>query len=364
MASYRHFVSHSKRGLKRKKRGWYPRPMLSARLLLRLCAAPLSLALSLPLAGAVHAANLAQIRAQVISLQQQATSIAESAQQAGFEMSSLTRKLATVQNQAKADQATVAQYSKTLGAIASEQYKTGGLGQGLQLLFSSDPTLYLEQSSTLDLITKKKASKLRQYTVAKQRLQATSLVVNDKLSLVKAAHDKFVARQAQANKKLAQAKTLLSKLSKEEQARLAALAKDEENADAAYSRKAIASAKIGSGRGAIALRYAIKQIGDRYVFGASGTTYWDCSGLTMRAFGKSGVSLPHSAAYQFRFGKSVPRGSMAPGDLVFFGRPITHVGIYLGGGQMVDAPRSGARVRVESFGSYFGRLPFVGARRI
>ncbi|MSW14928.1 MAG: peptidoglycan endopeptidase, partial [Actinobacteria bacterium] len=64
------------------------------------------------------------------------------------------------------------------------------------------------------------------------------------------------------------------------------------------------------------------------------------------------------------FGKSVPRGSMAPGDLVFFGRPITHVGIYLGGGQMVDAPRSGARVRVESFGSYFGRLPFVGARRI
>ncbi|CAB5013149.1 unannotated protein [freshwater metagenome] len=55
---------------------------------------------------------------------------------------------------------------------------------------------------------------------------------------------------------------------------------------------------------------------------------------------------------------------MAPGDLVFFGRPITHVGIYLGGGQMVDAPRSGARVRVESFGSYFGRLPFVGARRI
>jgi cell wall-associated NlpC family hydrolase len=316
------------------------------------------------LAAPADAANLAQIRAQVISLQQEATSIAESAQQAGVDMNNLTRKLASVQNQAKADQATVAAYSKTLGSIAADQYKTGGLGQGLQLLFSANPTRYLAEASTLDLITKKKASKLRQYSVAKQRLQATSLVVNDKLALVKAAHAKFVARQEEANRKLAQAKTLLSKLSKEEQARLAALADSQDSADAAYSRKAIANAKIGSGRGAIALRYAIKQIGDRYVFGAAGTTYWDCSGLTLRAFGAAGVSLPHSAAYQFHFGKSVPRGSMAPGDLVFFGRPIRHVGIYLGGGQMVDAPHSGARVRVESFGSRFGSLAFVGARRI
>jgi cell wall-associated NlpC family hydrolase len=338
--------------------------MFSARSTMKLLVAPISLALALSLAQPARAANLAQIRAQVISLQQEATSIAESAQQAGVEMNNLTRKLATVENQAKADQAIVSAYSKTLGAIAADQYKTGGLGQGLQLLFSSDPTLYLAEASTLDLITKKKASKLRQYSVAKQRLQATSLVVNDKLSLVKSAQKKFAARQAQANKKLAQAKALLSKLSKEEQARLAALADSQDSADAAYSRKAVANAKIGSGRGAIALRYAIKQIGDRYVFGASGETLWDCSGLTLRAFGKAGVSLPHSAAYQYHFGKSVPRGSMAPGDQVFFGRPITHVGIYLGGGQMVDAPRSGARVRVESFGSTFGRLPFVGARRI
>ncbi len=311
-----------------------------------------------------QAANLAQIRAQVISLQQEATSIAESAQQAGVEMNNLQRKLASVQNQAAADQATVATYSKTLGSIAADQYKTGGLGQGLQLLFSANPTLYLSQAASLELITKKKASKLRQYSVAKQRLQATSLVVNDKLALVKAAHEKFVARQAEANRKLAQAQAILSRLTKEEQARLAALANSQDSADAAYSKAAIARAKIGSGRGAIALRYAIKQIGDRYVFGAAGLVYWDCSGLTLRAFQAAGVSLPHSAAYQYHFGKSVPKGAMAPGDLVFFGRPITHVGIYLGGGQMVDAPHSGARVRVESFGSRFGRLAFVGARRI
>lgn len=332
------------------------------RLLILAMSGALSLSLLAP--GSAQAANLAQIRAQVISLQQEATSIAESAQQAGVEMNNLTRKLASVQNQAKADQATVAAYSKLLGSIAVDQYKNAGLGQGLQLLFSSNPTLYLNEAASLELITKKKALKLRQYSVAKQRLQATSLVVNDKLALVKAAHEKFVARQAQANKKLAQAKALLSKLSKEEQARLAALADSQDNADAAYSKAQIAKAKLGSGRGAIALRYAIKQIGDRYVFGASGLTYWDCSGLTLRAFQAAGVSLPHSAAYQYHFGKAVPRGQMAPGDLVFFGRPITHVGIYLGRGQMVDAPHSGARVRVESFGSRFGRLPFVGARRI
>ena len=311
-----------------------------------------------------QAANLNQVRAQVIALQQEATSIAESAQQAQVDMNNLTRKLNSVQNQAAADQATVAQYSKTLGSIASEQYKSGGIGQGLQLVFSSNPTLFLAEAGSLEVITKKKALKLRQYSIAKQRLQATSLVVNDKLSLVKAAHEKFVARQALANKKLKEAEALLSKLSKAEQARLAALSNSQDNADQAYSLAQIAKAKLGSGRGSLALRFAIKQIGDRYVFGAAGMVYWDCSGLTLRAFQAAGVSLPHSAAYQYHFGRSVSRNALAPGDLVFFGHPITHVGIYLGGGQMVDAPHTGARVRVEAFGSHFGGLSYVGAKRI
>jgi len=91
-------------------------------------------------------------------------------------------------------------------------------------------------------------------------------------------------------------------------------------------------------------------------------TYWDCSGVTMRAFQAAGVSLPHSSAAQSRMGKSIFRSQLKPGDLVFFGRPVSHVGIYLGGGKMVHAPRTGSRVKITGASS-LGSNPFVGARR-
>jgi cell wall-associated NlpC family hydrolase len=82
----------------------------------------------------------------------------------------------------------------------------------------------------------------------------------------------------------------------------------------------------------------------------------------MRAFQKAGVSLPHSSAAQSRMGKSVPFNQKKPGDLIFFGRPVSHVGIYLGGGRMVHAPRSGSRVKVADASS-LGRKPLVAIRR-
>lgn len=84
----------------------------------------------------------------------------------------------------------------------------------------------------------------------------------------------------------------------------------------------------------------------------------------MRAFQASGVSLPHSSRAQANYGKSIARNKLLPGDLVFFGKPISHVGIYLGGGKMVHAPRPGARVKVVSFGNSLGSKRYVGARRL
>ena len=117
-------------------------------------------------------------------------------------------------------------------------------------------------------------------------------------------------------------------------------------------------------RGSKALKYALMQVGDVYVWAAAGPTRWDCSGLTMRAFQQSGVSLPHSSRAQIRYGKSISSRSLKPGDLVFFGKPISHVAMYMGGGKMVHAPRPGKRVEVTSFTMAFGRKPFVGARRL
>ena len=144
-----------------------------------------------------------------------------------------------------------------------------------------------------------------------------------------------------------------------ERERLARLAEEEENADQASSLKAAQSASGVSGRAGTALKYALKQIGDRYVFGAAGMVTWDYSGLTMRAYQSAGVSLPHSSAAQSRLGKKVSLNALKPGDLLFFGRPVSHVGIYLGGGKMVHALPWLTLIRVFPLQLVFSELTLI-----
>lgn len=308
------------------------------------------------------APSLAQVQAKVRQLEEDATSAAEGAQEAKVKLAGLTKTLNGIKAKAQIQGQTVSTLQRSLGTIAIEQYKSGGFGQSFELLFSSDPTLYLSSAGSLEAITRRKSAQLRKFEAAQQRLNATTLTVNDKIALVAAAQKKLAAQSAIALSKLAEAEKLLSKLTKAERERLAKLAEDEENADQASSLKAAKSASGVSGRAGVALKYALKQIGDRYVFGAAGMVTWDCSGLTMRAYQAAGVSLPHSSAAQSRMGKKVSFSSLKPGDLLFYGRPVSHVGIYMGGGKMVHAPRSGSRVKVTGSGS-LGSKPLVGARR-
>jgi cell wall-associated NlpC family hydrolase len=320
--------------------------------------APLTIA-----APAEAAQTLEQVQARVRQLQDEAASAAEGAQEAKVKLASLNRTLTGIQAKEAVQSQSVNALSKTLSAIAVEQFKTGGLSQSLELLFSSDPALYLSAAGSLEAITRKKSVELRKFQAAKQKLTATSLTVNDKLALVKATQKKLAAQSAQATAKLAEAESLLANLKKADRERLALLALQEEDADQASSLAAAKLASGVSGRAGKALQFALKQIGDRYVFGAAGMTYWDCSGLTMKAFQDAGVSIPHSSRAQYGYGKSVKRANLAPGDLVFFGRPISHVGIYIGGGKMVHAPRPGSRVKVAS--AYdLGHKPYIGARRL
>jgi len=335
---------------------------MRTRLTLGAISASLMVSISLlPATPADAAPSLAQVQAQVIRLEEDATAAAEGAQEAKVKLAALTRNLAGIQAQAAVQAKTVDQISKALGAIAVNQYKSGTLSQSLELLFSSDPALYLSSAGSLEAITRRKSTQLRKFQTAEQQLNATSLTVADRLAQVKALEKKLAERSAFAQRKLAQAELLLSKLKKEDRERLARLAEERENADQQSSLKAAKSAVGLSGRSGIALKYALQQIGDRYVFGADGMTTWDCSGLTMRAFQAAGVKLPHSSAAQSRMGKSVPFSQKKPGDLIFFGRPVSHVGIYLGGARMVHAPRSGSRVKVAPLN--MGRKPLVAVRR-
>jgi cell wall-associated NlpC family hydrolase len=317
------------------------------------------------IAPVAHAApTLAQIQAQVRQLEEDAASASEGAQGAKVQLATLTKTLNGIKQEAAAQGETVAALKKSLGTIAIEQYKAGGLSQGLELLFSANPELYLSSAGSLESITRAKSSQLRKFEAAEQRLKATTITVNDKLALVKAAQKRFAQKSAEAEAKLVSAEKILAKLKKEDRARLAALAAAEEDADQASSKVYASSAVKISGRAGIAIKYALKQIGDRYVFGAAGTITWDCSGLTMRAYQAAGVSMPHHSAAQARLGRKVSYSSAKPGDLLFYGQPISHVAIYLGNDKMVHSPRPGSRVKVVAdAANALGRKKLVAVRR-
>jgi cell wall-associated NlpC family hydrolase len=111
-----------------------------------------------------------------------------------------------------------------------------------------------------------------------------------------------------------------------------------------------------------AVQFALSQVGKPYVFGAAGPGSYDCSGLTMAAWAKAGVSLPHSAAGQYSYGHHVSRADLRPGDLVFFYQPIGHVTIYIGDGMMVSAPTEGENVSVVPLSAFDGS--YTGATRL
>ncbi len=317
-----------------------------------------------PSASAAPSADLRSVRAEVERLQEDAAEAGENAQAAKIQLARLKKQLESVQQQADLQKQSVQSIEKSLAAIAVARYKSTGLGEGLELLFSSDPSLYLSAAGSLENVTRKQAIELRKYATAKQRLDATSLTVGDKLRLVQAAEARYRAQASQVKAKLAQAEKLLAKLEKADRERLLKLQAMDEEERRRYSLEQAKLANAVSGRAGTALRYAVKQIGDSYVWGAAGPIKWDCSGLTMRAFQQAGVRLPHSSRAQFGYGRSISRSNLQPGDLVFFGSPISHVGIYIGKNKMVHAPRPGARVQIAEFGNYFGRKKYVGARRL
>ena len=108
-----------------------------------------------------------------------------------------------------------------------------------------------------------------------------------------------------------------------------------------------------------AVEEARRQLGKPYRYGAAGPDSFDCSGLTMWAWGHAGVSLPHSTTAQWNATRHISLADLQPGDLVYFGSDLHHMGIYVGGGTMIEAPHTGLSVRYASI----YRSDLVGAGR-
>ena len=176
-------------------------------------------------------------------------------------------------------------------------------------------------------------------------------------------------RERDADASLAAAAKVLDGLESAQRRRLnaqAAAARRESQANAKqelskYSRQSSAA----SGRAGLAVRYALQQVGDRYIAAQSGPSSFDCSGLTLAAWRQGGVSLPHYSYSQYARSKKIPLSQIRPGDLLFyFGGSVHHVSMYIGGGKMVHAanPRDG--VVITPINDAWYRRYFTGVGRV
>jgi Transglycosylase-like domain/NlpC/P60 family/LysM domain len=126
---------------------------------------------------------------------------------------------------------------------------------------------------------------------------------------------------------------------------------------------ALASSRVRSSRpatAAVVVAFARAQLGEPYTRGGAGPSAWDCSGLVMAAWAQVGVRLPHNAAAQYAATRRIARSQLAPGDLVFYYRPVSHVAVYVGGGRQVAATHTGSAVKLQPIGSNvagYGRVP-------
>ena len=298
--------------------------------------------------AAQAAPNLEQVRQRVMDLEMRAQSADERYNEARAELSDIQGKLDALKRKAKRERRELRQILGGVDDLARATYTSGGLDTSLQVLLAEDPNEFLAQAAALDQVQRGQASALRASETTRLRLAQTEAAVADKEKAATRAKQRMREHREEARDRLAEARAILSTLEARELARLSRL----EQADrrAALAAASAASARIGSGvspRVARVLRYALSQVGDRYVAAASGPSAYDCSGLTMSAWRQAGISLPHYSRSQYSVTRRIPLSQARPGDLVFyFGSGAHHVGLYIGGGKMVHAanPRSGVLV--------------------
>ncbi|MFJ8010866.1 C40 family peptidase, partial [Streptomyces fagopyri] len=211
----------------------------------------------------------------------------------------------------------------------------------------------MDQLSSQQVEALKKVQE-KQRELAQQRQEASA-----KLKDLSDTRAELKKQKQDVQGKLASAQKLLNSLTAKEKAALAA--QEQERATRASERVDLGHAKAASGRAGAAFAAAESVIGAPYIYGHSGPTTFDCSGLTSWAYAQAGVSIPRTSEAQANAGTRIySQSALQVGDLVIFYGDQHHVGLYAGGGQVLHAPHSGAVVRYESIGN----MPFQFGVRI
>jgi len=325
-------------------------------------------------------AEASQLATEIQAQGQQLAALSEKYDEANIRLTQLDAQVAQTKSEISTTRAHVAAAQSNLRSQALQDYMTGGSDNGLEQLFTSggeqssvtseyqhvasgnvsnaidrlnraEQTL-TDQENQLQATQTQAQAALAQAATAKQGAQTELADQQATLAKVKGRIATLVAQQ-QAAEAAQQAAAFRAKVLAQQQAAAAAAAAASPSGSSVGDSGANTPPPPSPG-GAGAVRAAMSQIGVPYVWGgATPGVGFDCSGLTMWAWGQAGVGLPHSAAAQYDDTVHVPLADMEPGDLIFYdeGGTIGHVTMYIGGGQMVQAPETGEDVMVTGIWS-------------
>jgi peptidoglycan DL-endopeptidase CwlO len=303
-----------------------------------LAAATATLALVVPAADSM---------AQTTSSQPSLTTLVAQAKQLEFQINALSEQydglriqLSRAQTDAQIagqaatrDAAALAIGQGAMAQLAAENYMNAGLDPTLQALTAGNPGQFLSQASTITEIDQSSGDRVSTLSNAEDQDLRARQTASQQLTAVKAL-------EAQMNTKKAAIEAAIDKVNSA--AMKQAMATFTQTGQ--YPDITIPTESTVGGQ---ALEAAMTRRGDPYVWGAAGPDEFDCSGLVVWAFAQEGITLPHFTGDLWESGVHVPRADLEPGDLVFFFPDISHVGIYVGDGLMIDAPDFGEAVQVE-----------------
>ncbi|WP_035844541.1 C40 family peptidase [Kitasatospora azatica] len=307
-------------------------------------------------AQAEPAPTVASVKEQVDRLNEQAEASTEKYDGLKARQQQLQADAGRLQDRVAAGQDRMNRLRTQLGAVAAAEYRNGGIDPSVQLILSSDPESYLQQAAAQHQATDTTAALLKEVQGEQRRMDQDRKEATATLAELDTSGTAMASEKKDIQDKLAQAQALLNKLSAADRARV-----NGQDAAARATRSADRPSYQGpaTGRAADAVRFAYAQLGKPYVWGSSGPGSYDCSGLTGAAWAAAGVALPRVSQDQWNAGQHVARADLQPGDLVFFYGDLHHVGIYIGNGQMIHAPRTGENVMIlalDNMPSYMGAV--------
>lgn len=318
-------------------------------------AATAAAALGAAPAGADPGAAAESTRATVDRLYEEAEQATEEFNKAGERVERLREQVTQVQDSVARGQERINRMRGALGSVAGAQYRSGGMDPALALLLSEDPDSYLDKAATLDRISERQTAVLRdlrreQRSLGQERAEASrDLAELERSRAAVARHKRTVER------KLTEAQRLLNSLPAADRE-----AFDRVSRAGRGSLPELSGLAPASARAAAAVRAARSVVGRPYVWGANGPSGFDCSGLTQWSYAQAGVGLPRTSQAQRYAGRQVPLSQARPGDLVAYRNDASHIGMYMGNGQVVHAPYPGAAVRYDPV----GMMPISSVTRV